>query len=176
MMKLKINPISGAEMAKKILINLSAYRSVADNNQSPAEAVFDLTICPDGLKTLREQAVFRYTCRRCTDAPCVAVCPADALEKDKDGMITRAINLCVSCKSCVVICPFGTLMTDFFRFKMEKSRVYELSDEDAWERFIRESPEGSVTIVEQDGNHDNQIYTLNDKVLVREHIWDPDNF
>ena len=161
-------------MAKKILIDLSGYRSGVDNNQSPVEAVLDLAICPDGLKTLRELAVFRFTCRKCTDAPCVAVCPADALEKDTEGIITRAINLCVSCKSCVVICPFGTLMTDFFRFKLEKNKIYELSDEDAWERFIRESPEGSVEIVEQDKNHDNQIYTLNDKVLVREYIWDSD--
>jgi Fe-S-cluster-containing hydrogenase component 2 len=176
MMKLKTNPISGADMAKKILINLSGYRSGVDNNQSPVEAVFDPATCAEGLKTLREQAVFRFTCRKCTDAPCVAVCPAEALEKDQDGMITRAINLCVSCKSCVVICPFGTLMTDFFRFKMEKSKVFELNDENTWERFIRESPEGSVEMVEQDENHDKQIYTLNEKILVREHIWDSDNF
>jgi Fe-S-cluster-containing hydrogenase component 2 len=174
-MKLKPNPISGTDMAKKILINLSGYRSVVDNNQSPAEAVFDPAICSDGLKTLRELAVFRYTCRKCTDAPCVAVCPADALEKDNEGMITRAINLCVSCKSCVVICPFGTLMTDFFRFKMEKSKVYALNDEDTWDQFIRESPEGSVEIVDLDENHDNNIYKLNDNVFVREQIWDPDN-
>jgi Fe-S-cluster-containing hydrogenase component 2 len=174
MMKLKTNPISGADMTKKILINLSGYRSAPDNSQSPAEAVFDPGICTEGLKTLRELAAFRFSCRKCTDAPCVAVCPSKALEKDSDGMISRAINLCVSCKSCVVICPFGTLMTDFFRFKMEKSRIYELSDEDTWERFIRESPEGSVEIVGQDENDQNRIYTLNDKVLVREHIWDSD--
>jgi Fe-S-cluster-containing hydrogenase component 2 len=176
MMKLKTNPIYGADMAKKILINLSAYRSGVDNNQSPAEAVLDLAICSDGLKTLREQAVFRFTCRKCTDAPCVVICPTDALGKDTDGMITRAINLCVSCKSCVVICPFGTLMTDFFRFKTDKSRMVELIDENTWERFIRESPEGSVEIVEQDENHEHQIYKLNEKVLVRELIWDSENF
>ena len=161
-------------MAKKILINLSEYRSGGDNNQSPAEAVFDMAVCRDGLKTLREQAVFRFTCRKCADAPCIAVCPADALEKDSNGMITRSINLCVSCKSCVVICPFGTLMTDFFRFKMDKTRIFELSDEVSRERFISESPEGSVEIVEQEENHDNQTHTLNDQVLIREYIWDSD--
>lgn len=175
MMKLKTNPISGADMKKKLLIHLSAYRSGVDNNQSPAEAVFDPGICPDGLKTIREQAVFRYTCRKCTDAPCVAVCPSKALEKDTDGMISRAINLCISCKSCVVICPFGTLMTDFFRFKPDKSRIVELSDENTWEQFLRESPEGSVEIVVQDERHDNHIHALNEIVLVREYVWDSDH-
>jgi Fe-S-cluster-containing hydrogenase component 2 len=136
--------------------------------------VFDPGICSDGLKTLRELAVFRFTCRKCTDAPCVAVCPSKALEKDTDGLITRAINLCISCKSCVVICPFGTLMTDFFRFKPDKSRMVELSDENTWERFIRESPDGSVEIVEQEENSDNQIHKLNDKILIREQVWDSD--
>jgi Fe-S-cluster-containing hydrogenase component 2 len=162
-------------MEKKLLIDLSAYRSGIDNNQSPAEAVYFPSVNYNGLKTIRELAVFRFTCRKCKDAPCVAVCPANALEKDEEGFITRAVHLCISCKSCVVICPFGTMMTDFFKFKKERSDIFDLNDETQIERFIRESPGDSVTLVDIDEDPENQIYKLNDKVLVKEFIWDSEN-
>jgi Fe-S-cluster-containing hydrogenase component 2 len=175
MTRLKINPISGADMEKKLLIDLAAYRSGVDNNQSPAEAIYYPSVNFNGLKTIRELAVFRYTCRKCKDAPCVAVCPASALEKEEDGMITRAVNLCISCKSCVVICPFGTMMTDFFKFKKERSEIFDLNDETQVERFIRESPQGSVSLVDMDENPEMKIYKLNGKVLIKELTWDSEN-
>jgi len=161
-------------MEKKILIHLPEYRSAGDNNLSPPDAVMDPADTVNGLKTIRELAVFRYTCRKCTDAPCIAVCPAKALEKDPDGVITRAINLCISCKSCVVICPFGTLMTDFFRFKRDRNDLYDLTDEAELEAFVRHSPGGTVEITEAEENHAFQVFRLNEKVLIREQAWKTD--
>ena len=51
------------------------------------------------------------------------------LEKDMDGLIHRHINLCISCKSCVTICPFGTMMTDFFVHHRDKDLYFDLSDQ-----------------------------------------------
>lgn len=159
-------------MSKKLLIDLAKYLEGIDKNQSPAEAVFFPVTNFNGLKTIRELAVFRFTCRKCEDAPCINVCPADALEKDEEGIIVRAINLCISCKSCVTICPFGTMMTDFFEFKKDRNKIFDLTDDSQLEQFIRNSPEGAVTLVEMNENPGENIYSLNEKILVKELLWD----
>jgi len=127
------------------------------------------------LKSIREQAVFRYSCRKCSDAPCIAVCSADALEKDEEGFISRSTNLCIACKSCVVICPFGTMMTDFFEYHRDKENYYDLSDEKELDLWIRSSPEGAVTRVDMEEDPEQHIYQLNEHILVRERIWNTES-
>ena len=89
-------------MALKILIDMIKLRSAMVENSALTlpDAYFYPSLNVNGLKTIRELAVFRFTCRKCEDAPCISVCPSDALEKDEDGIIIRHTNLCVSCKSC----------------------------------------------------------------------------
>ena len=163
-------------MAQKILIDLEKYRSSPGkrNDESPPEALYPPLYSGTGLKSLREIAVFQYTCRRCKDAPCVEVCPADALDKDEGDIVSRSTNLCISCKSCVVICPFGTMMTDFFEFHRDKDNYYDLTDENELALFIQRSPEGAVTKVDMEEDPENHIYSLNEHILVRERMWQSD--
>ncbi len=160
-------------MAGKILIDMIKLRAAMTANPDKLlpEAFYYTSANSNGLKTIRELAVFRYTCRRCEDAPCIAVCPADALEKDEEGVITRHTNLCVSCKSCVTICPFGTMMTDFFKHHRNKDLFYDLKDEDDLKRFVAESPAGTVIMTDQDEAPENNIYRLNEKVLIRDFLY-----
>ena len=160
-------------MARKILIDMIKLRAVMAENSALTlpEAYFYPSANHNGLKTIRELATFRYTCRKCEDAPCIAVCPADALEKDKDGIVERHTNLCVSCKSCVTICPFGTMMTDFFTHHRNRDLFYDLSDSKELERFITACPQGTVTLTEEDESPEKNIYSLNEKVLVREYLY-----
>lgn len=160
-------------MAGKILIDMIKLRAAMTANPDHLlpEALYYTSANSNGLKTIRELAIFRYTCRRCQDAPCITVCPADALEKDEEGLITRHTNLCVSCKSCVTICPFGTMMTDFFKHHRNKDLFYDLKDEDDLKRFIAESPEGTVIMTDQDEAPENNIYRLNEKVLIRDLLY-----
>ena len=81
------------------------------------------------IKPIRELAVFRFSCRKCEDAPCIKVCPAEALDKDPDGIVERHTNLCISCKWCVTICPFGTMMTDFFAHHRNRELLFDLNNE-----------------------------------------------
>ena len=106
-------------MAKKLYIDMTKCREC---EECVVECVYDHHPVNRGLKSLLETAAFQFTCRRCEDAPCIEVCPADALERNSEGMVERALNLCVACKSCVAICPFGTLMTQFFDFINEQER------------------------------------------------------
>lgn len=175
-MKLKINLISGIDMAQKILIDLSKFQSPSgvSCDVSPPEGIYYSEPNINGLKTIRELAVFLFTCRRCEDAPCINVCPAEALEKDENGIITRFTNLCVSCKSCVTICPFGTMMTDFFTHHRNNENQFDLTDENELKNFIEACPEGAVQLVEMDENAQAHIYKLNDRILVKEFYWEPE--
>jgi Fe-S-cluster-containing hydrogenase component 2 len=160
-------------MPQKILIDMIKLRAamVEDSNLTLPEGIFYPSLNSNGLKTIRELAAFRFTCRKCEDAPCIAVCPADALEKDDDGIVTRYTNLCISCKSCVTICPFGTMMTDFFRHHRNKDLFYDLTDKQELEKFIEACPPGTVSLVDIDESPEENIYSLNENVLVREHLY-----
>jgi Fe-S-cluster-containing hydrogenase component 2 len=160
-------------MSQKILIDMIKLRAamVEDSNLTLPEGLFYPSLNSNGLKTIRELAAFRFTCRKCEDAPCIAVCPADALDKDDDGIVTRYTNLCISCKSCVTICPFGTMMTDFFRHHRNKDLFYDLTDKQELEKFIEACPPGTVSLVDIDESPEENIYSLNENVLVREHIY-----
>lgn len=157
----------------QILIDMVKLRNAMVNN--PNQIIAEGLLYPDtnrnGLKTLRELASFRYTCRKCEDAPCIDVCPSEALEKDEEGIINRHTNLCISCKSCVTICPFGTMMTDFFQHHRNKDLFYDLTDRNEMEMFIKASPEGTVIITEDDESPADNIYRLNDRVLIREYLY-----
>lgn len=160
-------------MAQRILLDMIKLRSVMAEDPTIAlpECYFHNSPALNGFKSIRELATFRFSCRRCEDAPCIAVCPVDALEKDEDGIINRHTNLCISCKSCVTICPFGTMMTDFFRHHRNKDLFYDLSDKKELELFIKASPPGIVSLTESDESPADNIYRLNDKVLVREYLY-----
>lgn len=164
-------------MALKILIDLIRIREALVENSGLRlpEALYYLSANRNGLKSVRELATFRFTCRKCKDAPCILACPAEALEKDEEGLINRHTNLCVSCKSCVTICPFGTMMTDFFVHHRNKDLFFDLTNDLELDKFILECPAGTVSAVETDEMPDKNIHRLNDKILIREYLYDTEN-
>ncbi len=160
-----------------ILIDLIKLRKILSENPAIPipEGYFSQASFSNGLKTLREQAIFRFTCRKCKDAPCIAVCPAEALEKDSNGVIDRHLNLCISCKSCVTICPFGTMMTDFFRHHSSREMFYDLNDPEQLELFIAACPPETVSITDSAESPEKNIFSLNEKVLIREYLYQTEN-
>ena len=47
-------------------------------------------------------------CRHCEDAPCAKACSINAI-KNEDNSIIIDEKLCIGCKACVVVCPFGAI-------------------------------------------------------------------
>jgi len=160
----------------KILIDMIKLRAAMAENSTLTlpEAYFYPTANNNGLKTIRELAVFRFTCRKCEDAPCITACPAEALEKDSEGVINRHTNLCISCKSCVTICPFGTMMTDFFKHHRNKDLFYDLTNGTEIDKFISACPPGTVSLIDSRESPAENIYKLNDRVLIKDNIYKTD--
>ena len=52
-------------------------------------------------------------CQHCEDAPCMAVCPKEAISRDESLQSVKVdYDLCISCKMCMVACPFGAIGFD----------------------------------------------------------------
>lgn len=47
-------------------------------------------------------------CHQCEDAPCAQVCPVNAIRHQDDAIVLNE-SLCVSCKLCGIVCPFGAI-------------------------------------------------------------------
>jgi len=47
------------------------------------------------------------SCFHCVKAPCVTVCPTNALIFDKNGAVIDRTTRCIGCTSCMIACPFG---------------------------------------------------------------------
>jgi len=55
----------------------------------------------------RSFAVLR--CNQCSAAPCVTICPTNALAKRPDGIVDVNPRSCIGCKSCMQGCPYDAL-------------------------------------------------------------------
>ena len=62
-------------------------------------------------------------CRHCTEAPCLNVCPSEAIRREESGVVVRDQMLCVGCRSCVLACPFGAMADAFLRHAAVKCNL-----------------------------------------------------
>jgi Fe-S-cluster-containing dehydrogenase component/formate-dependent nitrite reductase membrane component NrfD len=60
--------------------------------------------------TSRHFGVMR--CNHCDAAPCVTICPTNALYRRSDGIIDFDNQRCIGCKSCMQACPYDALYID----------------------------------------------------------------
>lgn len=51
----------------------------------------------------------RQSCEMCENAPCVSVCPTGAMFKTANGVTLVNHKKCISCKYCILACPYDAL-------------------------------------------------------------------
>lgn len=53
---------------------------------------------------------FPVVCQQCAKAPCIEVCPKDALVRNEaTGAVEVVADDCIGCRKCVKACPFGAM-------------------------------------------------------------------
>ena len=55
---------------------------------------------------------FPVLCNQCVDAPCVRICPTNALFKRRDGIVDLNGASCIGCRACMEACPYDQLFID----------------------------------------------------------------
>lgn len=156
-------------MAKKLLIDLSKLRSLKD---TPVEGILKQPDYAPSFKSVQELATFMYTCRRCEKAPCIDACPAGALEKNENGFISRAMLSCIRCKSCIVICPFGTMTENLFAAKTSGRKFIAIEREHDMMEFAAFFPADAVSMVDMEENPAENVFRFNDDILIKEIKWE----
>ena len=48
-------------------------------------------------------------CNHCTNAPCVAACPTEAMYKSPEGLTLLDPDKCIGCRYCMAACPYGVI-------------------------------------------------------------------
>jgi Fe-S-cluster-containing dehydrogenase component/formate-dependent nitrite reductase membrane component NrfD len=48
-------------------------------------------------------------CNQCSDAPCVAACPTEAMYRRPDGIVDFDKSICIGCKACIAACPYDAI-------------------------------------------------------------------
>jgi Fe-S-cluster-containing hydrogenase component 2 len=50
------------------------------------------------------------SCQQCEDAPCMTICPVKAISRDRElDYVKIDYDVCIGCRSCVAVCPFGAM-------------------------------------------------------------------
>ncbi|MDP2173016.1 MAG: 4Fe-4S dicluster domain-containing protein [Candidatus Cloacimonadaceae bacterium] len=160
-------------MSKKILIDLAKFRETAVNGvYNYGECTYDFHPNNIGMKDIVEDAMLRLTCRRCEEAPCINVCPAEALEKDEEKILKRATNLCIGCQSCVAACPFGTLSNRIITNLKSICDLCDFGEDSQPLKCMETAPKGAVEFTEEEPSEAKHIHRLNDRILVKEFVWE----
>ncbi len=123
-----------------------------------------------GITSLRELITYSLVCRKCEEASCVKSCPQDALEK-KDGDILRRFNmLCISCKSCILACPFGTIYPEYVPYIIPKCDYCIDRSETSNPLCVDTCPYKALDFREVEEKPEEGIYLLGDNLAVHSRI------
>lgn len=50
--------------------------------------------------------MFPRPCMQCDDPPCTKVCPVDATNIDREGLVRQVYPRCIGCRYCTTACPY----------------------------------------------------------------------
>jgi anaerobic dimethyl sulfoxide reductase subunit B (iron-sulfur subunit) len=74
------------------------------------------TAMPGHGEMLQPNNVYAYAvsvaCMHCQDAVCTEICPAGAMTKNADGIVTIDADKCIGCRYCEWACPYGAPQFD----------------------------------------------------------------
>jgi len=110
------------------------------------------------IKVMKWEAEGLYipmSCQQCQDAPCMNVCPVKAISRDEElGRLFIDYDVCIGCRSCVAVCPFGAM-----NFNIKDKQVFKCDLCDGDPQCVRFCEEKAIDFLEVD---DVSIYKKRD--------------
>ena len=155
---------------KKLYIDYDKFLDIKEGDGP--ECSYKMHPGNDGITSLREEFSFLFACRRCEDFPCVNSCPNGALKRE-EGIIKRSGLICISCKTCSLACPFGTILPELIPYLAGRCDVCLGRLKDGEQPLCVEScKNGAVQYVEEDSIEDKtNLYRVGEHLLVRVLNW-----
>jgi Fe-S-cluster-containing hydrogenase component 2 len=126
----------------------------------------------NGIVSIAELATYALVCRQCEEPHCVAACPVEALEqqKDKDNLLVRHNMRCVSCKTCSHACPYGTIYPENVPFLIHICD-YCLDRREEEPLCIQTCPHGALGLLRTDQKLPGNIFLVGENLIVRSTHW-----
>jgi carbon-monoxide dehydrogenase iron sulfur subunit len=76
------------------------------------------------IKVVKMEWEGRYVpvvCQQCESAPCISICPVKAISRDESlNRVAVNYDICIGCRMCIAICPFGGMSFDMLAQKVMK--------------------------------------------------------
>jgi Fe-S-cluster-containing dehydrogenase component len=157
---------------KRVFIDLSLCDGCGDREDCVAQCSYPYHPGNDGVTSVREIAAYALVCRQCESGNCVNACPKEALEKDEQGILRRYNMRCISCKSCALACPFGTIYAELVPYGLSRCDycVDRLAPgEDPL--CVRTCPLGAIKYMEVEADESNNIHQVGDHLVVKCEVW-----
>jgi len=126
----------------------------------------------NGIVDLKEQIAFLLACRRCEDNPCVNACPNEALRRE-NGIIKRSNFLCISCKSCTIACPFGSILPDVVSYLSSRCDFcLERLKENEIPVCVKSCKSGAIKFIEEkEVEGEENIFKIGNNLIVKVCNW-----
>ena len=125
----------------------------------------------NGIEDIRENGVASFFCRHCEDGSCVQACPEDALEITDEGILKRSSMLCIKCNSCVLACPFGTLLESTINFFASVCDTCIGRANGKGPVCVATCPYDALQFREIDENPEEGIHQLRERAVVHTTAW-----
>lgn len=124
-----------------------------------------------GISDLKEQIAFLLACRKCEDYPCVNACPNEALKRENET-IKRSNFLCISCKSCSIACPFGTILPDIVPYLSSRCDfcIGRLKENQS-PVCVESCSCGAIKFVDENEIDDKDTYKIGNNLIVKVCNW-----
>jgi Fe-S-cluster-containing dehydrogenase component len=128
----------------------------------------------NGIVSVAELATYALVCRRCEEPHCVNACPENALEqqKDKGKLLMRHSARCISCKSCSLACPYGTIYPENVPLLIHNCDFcLDRRDQQDEPLCIKTCPHGALSLKSGDSALDENTFLVGDHLIVHSTHW-----
>lgn len=165
------DPISGSDARLFIDLDVCSTQCLGCTIQC---SYYDL-VNNNGIHSIAELATYALVCRRCEEPHCVNACPVNALEQqpDKGGMLIRHNMLCISCQSCSLACPYGTIYPEHVPLLAHNCDFcLDRHTEQDEPLCAKTCPYGALDVISGDQELDRHTFLVGDHLIVRSIHWE----